>query len=305
MVAFERVREDRVSTLAFSRVKTATLRDVSIAFREGTHAVMAEPEAGGVELVALAAGILSPSRGRVTFDGDDPHRTPALRRRTGSLLADEPLLGEGLVKEAALSVLRARRASGSADDVLGPWDLLGFADRRVSSLSARERRAVALVLALAVTDARVLSLYEPLRVGLDSGQVLARLSEHAARGAVVLAVTASAEDAARLSSKPLVLDAGRIVGELAAPGVPLVPITLWVGTSGPRELSLALRAEPSIARVTWQEGSDSEEVGVFGEDPTAVALAVLRAAAASGAKVHFISEKQERPRLVPFHPGAR
>jgi ABC-2 type transport system ATP-binding protein len=291
-----------MTTLAFVGVKTATLRDVSLVFREGVHAVMAEPEAGGADLVALSAGTLAPSRGRVTLDEEAPHRTPALRRRLGSLLADEPLLPEELVRHAVDSVLRAREASGSADDVLRSWQLASLADRRVSSVSARERRAVALALALSVADARALALYEPLRVGLDSAQVLARLSEHAARGAVVLAVTASAEDAARLSPRPLVLDAGRIVGELASPGIP--PVTLWVGTSLPRELSAALRREPSIARVAWEEGT-TDAVGVSGDDPSAVALAVLRAATAARAPVHFITEKAERPRLVPLHPGAR
>lgn len=286
-----------MSTLRLKRVKDGALDRVDLELGAGIAAVLAEPLSGGSELVAVSAGWDRPQRGLVLVDGADPFRSPDVRRKVGSLLADERAPMAPTVGAAVARVLSTRGDSRTAEQVLESGGLGSFSARLPSSLSPREARSLALALALAHPEPALLALHEPLAAGLDPDLVLRALGEHARRGAVVLAVTSSRRDAELLAGRVRVLQRGRFIGDLAAPGLqPALPTV--VGTSDPRALSAALAAEPAVTSVVWDEGGHAGQLTVHGTDRSEVSLAILRASRSSGAVIHSITEAGAVARIV-------
>lgn len=286
-----------MSVLSFEKVKTGALDRVDLTFDAGVHAVLAEADSGGADLVALSIGWDRPRSGRVLVDGADPYRRPDVRRKIGSLLAEEHVPEVWTVGGAVARVLAARGDDRSMAPLFEAMGLGRFTERRTASLSTRETRMLALALALIHPEPALLSLHEPLAAGLPPELVLLRIREHAARGTVVLAVTSSRRDAELLSGRARVLERGRLLGELAPPGLPPALPTV-VGTDDPRALSAALASELAVTSVVWDEEGRAGQISVHGTDRSEVALAVLRAARACGAKIESITEAGTAARVV-------
>ena len=78
-------------TVVFSERVRATAQRRDHHARAGVHVVLGTELDGTRELVALAAGASTPRRGSVRISEQNPRSAPALRRRIGTLFAEETL----------------------------------------------------------------------------------------------------------------------------------------------------------------------------------------------------------------------
>ena len=185
-----------------------------------TVALVGPSGAGKTSVLRVIAGLLEPSRGRVSLDGErwlDTGRGLSLqpeRRRVGLVFQDYALFPH-------LSV-RANVAFGagdrSVDELLERFRIERLAAARPDELSGGERQRVAVARALA-RDPAVLLLDEPL-AALDAhtkGEVRHELAELLRELALpTLLVTHDYEDAAALADEVGVLVEGQL-RQLGAP----------------------------------------------------------------------------------------
>jgi oleandomycin transport system ATP-binding protein len=187
------------------------------------------------------------------------------------------------------------RGAPTSSEALAAFALSHWADRKLASLARWETRALDLVLALGTIEPLALVLTEP---GADIApfdrQVLrAKLWNAAEHGASVIVVTASMSDAIELAGTIHLFERGRIarwvpVDETGA----LLPgrgLELRLEVDLPRLLVAALADEPSVIGIDWDEQRHRSLLSIRGADLDRLALAVARAAAASGANVRSIA----------------
>jgi ABC-type multidrug transport system ATPase subunit len=304
-----------MSRLELSRVLGNRLARVDAEWEPGMHVVLGDVSDGAAELVAFASGLLRPKRGKVRVDGKDPFKNPATRRRIGSLAAVEPAPeAADFVLGAVERALGLRGTQRDAVDVLETAGIAHLGDRTPESLDAVESRALSLALALAVPPGGLLALSEPLAAGLERSRTVELLEEHAARGTCVLSTTASLRDAADLSGRALVLERGRLVRESpfarAAPAER--PLEIVVRVDDARKFAAVLSADPVVSSVSVEGDRAPPEVVVRGTDADAAALAVQRAAKASGSSIFAIRTRARGPDVerattakAPPEPGGR
>jgi ABC-2 type transport system ATP-binding protein len=136
------------------------LRDCTLTVPEASVVGLTGPNSAGKStLLALAAGLLEPTEGRVSVVGLDPRATPAAIADVGYVAQDAPLyrsfsVGEMLDFARSLNV---RWDQGLALELLGSRSL----ETKVSALTPGERARLALALALGKRPALLL-LDEPL-----------------------------------------------------------------------------------------------------------------------------------------------
>jgi ABC-type multidrug transport system ATPase subunit len=257
------------------------------------------------ELASFVSGVARPRKGAVRIDGVDPHRSPETRRRIGSLLeVEEPLEG-ATVGEALDAVLALRGSGRSAWDVLeehrlGPWLL-----RQPGGLSAQDRRRLALAVALASDEPRVVVLVEPLSVTPSRSVLADALAERARRGAAVLCITANVRDATDLGGRVFGLRPGGsapVEEPWASVGRAGGAIDLVVHAADPGALAAALSTEPAVASVVSTGVRSPTEVVVRGPDVELASLAVMRAAAASGVRISSLSQRVAEPAAARAAP---
>ncbi len=282
-----------MSHLSLAKVFAPGLLGATLEMDAGVHVVVGNREDGGAALVALAAGVLRPKRGSVLLDGTDPRKSPELRKRIGLLLAEEPVSSAPSVQAQLALSLSLRGDRASPESVLSAVGLEALAARRPSTLSSRERRAVALALATSLAEPLALALHEPLaHVATRRSNIVESLRAHAARGAVVLCTTASPRDAAELGGTVVLLDRGRFVRR---PGLPLAEelapgsgLTLSLRTSDPRKLAAALAGDEAVSAVELDEHAHPGQLRASGADPERLALAVATAAKRSATPITAI-----------------
>jgi cell division transport system ATP-binding protein len=189
---------------------------------------------GKSTLLELAATARVPDRGAVWFAGRNMASLqraslPFVRRNIGYCTADPLLLLEDSALANVMMALAVRgespaRAEQLARDALAQVLAADLADRKVASLSAGQRRMVALARAVAGPPPLVVADEPAAGVG-DEAREIAACALTTARdlGAAVLAATADAALAARLvcsGGRRIHLAQGRIAG---APAIGLVP----------------------------------------------------------------------------------
>jgi branched-chain amino acid transport system ATP-binding protein len=164
---------------------TAT-HDVSLAIGRGArHALIGPNGAGKTTLINLLTGVLVPSAGTITLDGEDITRlAPHRRVRRGLVrtfqinqLFDKltPLSSLALAVSAQLGIAstwwqplgRDARVAGECEQLLHRFRLDDVMDRPVASLAYGKRRLLEIALALAGKP-RVLLLDEPV-AGVPEG----------------------------------------------------------------------------------------------------------------------------------------
>ncbi len=265
-----------MTRLSLDLVSHAELVRVSAALMSGSRVVLGTERDGTDTLLRLCAGVMLPGAGRVTIDDRAPFSHADLRRSTGTLFADEHLPPARDVTHSLELALRARQDTRSAAAVLDGAGIAQLAARRVSDLTAREMRALALALALSHPKPTLLALFEPLAlVGILSEVfILEALSRYAADGAVVLATAHRVEDATRLGGATSALERG-IWLDSAAARPPLSPVTLRVHTPEPRRLAARLSEAPEVSAVEWAGGG---ELLVRGSDLERLAAHVVASA---------------------------
>jgi molybdate transport system ATP-binding protein len=200
---------------------------LEVAFDVGageTLALVGPNGAGKSSSVAVAAGLLRPERGRVTFGDEiwcDTSRgvdMPPFQRRVGYVPQEYALFPHLTVRDNVAYGTRARgpREQSTAKSA-GEWtERLGLAElelRRVDELSSGQRQRVALARALS-SGARVLLFDEPF-ASLDTSTRTVVRAE--LRGFLedlrlpTLLVTHDATDAVSLGDRIAVLEEGRIL----------------------------------------------------------------------------------------------
>lgn len=282
-----------MSELAFETLNHAELTHVNATFGAGTHVVLGSERDGTGTWIQLAAGMLEPATGRVRLDGVAIWSHSHTRRRIASLCARETLLPARDVAGAVALALRARGDARSALSVLDSAGLTRFAAQRVSALTAREARAVALSIALSHAQPALLALHEPLSVEgiVQDDFVLRTLNERNAAGAIILCTAGRLEDAARLGGHASALERGLWLGA-AHTRPPLSSITLRIHTPEPRRLAARLSEAPDISGVEWAGG---QELRVHGSELDRLARSVVANARAEAIRITAL--KQDAPPL--------
>jgi energy-coupling factor transporter ATP-binding protein EcfA2 len=188
------------------------LQNVDLRLDEGDRVIVVGPNGSGKSTLAwILAGLLTPSEGTVTVDGEpltiaDGHTAMAFQHARLQLLRPtvEADVRFGLdIDDAAV------------DAALGDvgLDASTFRDRRIDELSGGEQRRVALAGVLAKKP-RLLVLDEPL-AGLDAPsrealvQVLGRLPKEL----TTVIVTHDTEDAERMADRALVLGGSHVIAD--------------------------------------------------------------------------------------------
>jgi ABC-type sugar transport system ATPase subunit len=214
------------------------LRGIDLDIAEGELLVLVGPSGCGKSTaLAIVAGLESPTRGRVLFDGDDVTALPAQRRDVAMVFQSYALYPHKTVRANLAFGLRmrgtpraeiARRIAEVARN-LGLEDLL---DRKPGQLSGGQRQRVALGRAT-VREPKAFLLDEPLS-NLDAQlrtQTRAELLRlHRRLGTTMLYVTHDQEEAMTLGDRIAVVHAGRI--EQIAPPIEVYrrPATRFVAS---------------------------------------------------------------------------
>jgi len=186
------------------------LAGVSLSMTRGEAAAIMGPSGVGKStLLYIAGGLETPTSGRVTLDGSDPHRlgekelAEFRNRRIGFLFQDHCLLPQCSVLENVLvPTLVANNRAAFADRARALLDRVGLGERldhRPSELSGGEKQRVALARAL-IREPVLLLCDEPTG-NLDEASAAAvadlLLDIHRRRENIVIVVTHSRDLAAR------------------------------------------------------------------------------------------------------------
>jgi energy-coupling factor transporter ATP-binding protein EcfA2 len=188
------------------------LEDVSLAVHAGESIVVSGPNGSGKSTLAwVIAGLLGPTEGRATLDGEIIRPGPAgvgISFQHARFQLVRPSVGEDVAYAGDLGeARRALRLVGFDPDVM--WS------RRIDELSGGEQRRVALA-GLLVTDPKLLVLDEPL-AGLDAGasaalcDVLETL--RAQRHIATVVIAHDLELVERLGRRVIRLEHGRLAGD--------------------------------------------------------------------------------------------
>jgi spermidine/putrescine transport system ATP-binding protein len=173
---------------------------------------------GKSTLLRIIAGLETPERGCVCWDGRDLHPVPVHLRNFGLVFQDYALFPHLTVNENVAFGLRMKKLSAveigrRVADVLGRVNLARFGTRRVTDLSGGEQQRVALARALAPSP-RLLMFDEPLGA-LDRSlreQLMVELRGILrASGVPAIYVTHDQEEAFTLADRVLLLHDGQIV----------------------------------------------------------------------------------------------
>jgi len=187
--------------------------------------------AGKTTIINMIAGLLTPDRGRimyqgkVLFDAAGKVNLPPHRRRFGYVFQDGRLFPHLTVRgnlEYGRRMYRLKRDAGELERVVAMLDIGHLSDRRPGKLSGGERQRVAIGRALLMRP-QLLLLDEPL-ASLDAARkaeimpYLERLRDEAQ--VPMIYVTHQADDARRLASTVVRIEAGRVA---AVGGLELLP----------------------------------------------------------------------------------
>ena len=198
--------------------------DADWALPDGAICAVMGPSGGGKStLLAAIAGFLAPDAGRVSWDGRDLTDMPPAARPISILFQDNNLFPHlSVERNLALGIdpggrLDAARR-GRIAQVLERVGLHGMAGRKPAALSGGQQSRAALARVL-LMDRPLVLLDEPfaaLGPGLRMEMLdLARMVL-AGEGRTLLMVSHAPEDAARIASHIVLVDAGRAAAPVAA-----------------------------------------------------------------------------------------
>jgi ABC-2 type transport system ATP-binding protein len=235
------------------------LNEVSADLGPGVTGLLGPNGAGKSTFIKVVCGMLRPSLGRVTVNGRDPFREPAVMRHVGlcpeqdALYAGIPILEvvtyltrlHGFSKEEAGD--RARRSL----ERVGLGEVLDRAAQGFSK-GMRQRAKLALVLA---HDPEILILDEPLN-GLDppGRREFARvLREEGAAGKCVLVSSHILHEVESVARRVLFLHSGRVLAEGTVEEIrrelPEHPLTVRIESETAGPLAARLLSMDGVRRV--------------------------------------------------------
>ncbi len=195
------------------------LKGISASVSSGETVCLLGPSGSGKStLLRIIAGLETPEKGRVCWDGEDLAPVPVHLRRFGLVFQDYALFPHMDVTRNVAFGLAMQNLSGvetemRVADALAIVNLSGFGGRQVTDLSGGEQQRVALACALAPRP-RLLMFDEPLGA-LDRNlreQLMAELRRilHET-GVPAIYVTHDQEEAFTLANRVILLHQGVIV----------------------------------------------------------------------------------------------
>ena len=235
----------------------------------GCLAIAGPSGSGKSTLLRIAAGLLRPAHGRVTWGDEVWLDTEARRdvapelRGCGYVFQDYALFGHMAVWQNVAYGLRGMSRAQRrhrADELLERFGIGALATARPRTLSGGERQRVALARALAVAP-RALLLDEPLsaldaRTRASASRELATVLREAAVPALL--VTHDFTEAAVLGDRVAVIDGGRIVQEGTPSALAASPASAFVADfTGAVVLTGVARAGPGGTTVVALDGGGS------------------------------------------------
>lgn len=283
-------------TKTFGR-NTLALNGIDFSVPAGTVCgVLGHNGAGKTTTINILSTLIRPSSGRASVAGYDIIRQPAKVRASigmaGQFTGMDPMLTgrENLVLFGRLRGLNRKRAKARADELLEQFDLVGAADRRLSTYSGGMFRRVDLASALVVPP-QVLFLDEPT-TGLDPRSrrdVWALVSSLTVQGITVLLTTQYLEEADVLSDSIVVIDHGQVIASGTAEELKRAVGTSYcqVTPANPADLAQVAAALNGLEGVDID--GDTNSVAVFAPDGVATLVEVFRRVDALGLELADIS----------------
>jgi lipoprotein-releasing system ATP-binding protein len=212
--------------------RVEVLRDVSLSLEAGEFGgVWADRSAGKTSLAKVAAGVLAPDHGRVSFDGHDlarPDRRGTLHSQIGLATRRGPELDQMTVETwIASTMLNSLSWSGAIERAGLALDRVGAGDiarEPWEDLSDAERGLVAIAHAI-VRGPRLLVVDDPVAGlgGARRAKTIKLLRSFVAEGMTVL-MTAAELTELQGADRIWSLDAGRLDGPPARPMATVVPL---------------------------------------------------------------------------------
>jgi iron complex transport system ATP-binding protein len=215
----------RADHLTLARGDHEVVHEVSLTLPPGRLcAVVGENGAGKSTLLDGLAGLVRPTRGRVTLDDDELGALDvATRARRLASLPQQPVdapglnvrarIGHGLVPRRGPGALLDDEARALVADAATEVGVEALLDRPLRALSGGERRRVEVARVLVDRQAEVMLLDEPF-AGVDvrhQPPVIAALRRRASEGAAVVVSVHQLDIVLRLADDVLALADGRQV----------------------------------------------------------------------------------------------
>lgn len=177
--------------------------------------------AGKTTLMRLALGMLRPQAGTVQLFGHPLTNLPPAAWGDVGALIEVPLAYPELTVRENLRIasLLHGRGPGSVQESVEAWQLTPVVDRRFGRLSLGNRQRVGLAAALQ-HHPHLIVLDEPSNALDPASVILLRdeLTRRAASGAAILVSSHHLDEVARIADRVLLMNAGRIIGELDTTG---------------------------------------------------------------------------------------
>jgi len=239
----------------------AALQGVDLEVPFGMFGLLGPNGAGKSTLMRILAGLLEPTSGRVTLDGEDVLARPELlRARLGYLPQDFGFYPHLTGEQMLVHLLRLKGVSAPmgqqklAGELLERVNLSYAARRKVKAYSGGMRQRLGIAQAIA-GDPRLLIVDEPT-AGLDPEERLRfyHLLAELAEGRTVILSTHIVEDVAVLCPRFTVIRDGRLIAH-TTPREARAALegTIFEGTVTPAELP-ALRRERAVTQAILVEG---------------------------------------------------
>lgn len=189
------------------------VNDVTMEVGQGITGLLGPNGAGKSTVLSIMAGLLSPSAGTATLDGHPLRQDASVYRQIGLVPVQESvydfLTARQLVRLNA-DLHKIASAGAATDHALQLVDLVGAADRKISTFSKGMRQRVKMASAL-VHDPQVLLLDEPFN-GMDPIQrhaMATLLADYATQGRTIVFSSHILEEVESLAGQIEVIVSGR------------------------------------------------------------------------------------------------
>jgi glycerol transport system ATP-binding protein len=247
------------------------LKRIDHAFDDGgAYALLGPSGCGKTTLLNIISGLVTPSEGKVLFDGQDVTHTPTEKRNIAQVFQFPVIYDSMTVRENLAFPLRNHgvkkdEANRRVDEVLQLTGLGQKAHRRARGLTADEKQKISLGRGLVRADVKAILFDEPLTV-IDPAmkwELRTQLKEmHARFGHTMIYVTHDQTEALTFAQKVAVMYEGEIVQVgtpedlferpmhtfvgyfIGSPGMNLMPATVEGATARIGSHAVNLRAAP-------------------------------------------------------------
>ena len=199
---------------------TWALQEVSQVWEDGgAYALLGPSGCGKTTLLNIISGLLTPTEGKVMFDGEDMTHVPTIARHIAQVFQFPVVYDTMTVFENLAFPLRNRSVaedviSSRVQEIAGMLDLTDSLSTRASGLTADGKQKISLGRGLVRADVNVIMFDEPLTV-IDphlKWQLRSKLKQlHQQIGMTMIYVTHDQTEALTFADRVVVMFEGRVV----------------------------------------------------------------------------------------------